>query len=746
MDPLSIAASAAGFASLAGALIQNVGQLIASINYVDATVEEFRTITQSLQTALHNIAMTFKERTAQQEFERKHWQDIQNVLNSCSVCIYRLDSQLPKPGDGEGSSKGTYEKLKFLLKTEVVVSLRAQMALYTQVLQLSLTTISLASQRRSQESQNRIESQVKRLGEEIRAALDQLRQQQRANLVVADHADNAERTELSRNHMATSRNIEEWAESAVIVARAMTVYEPDEISVADRETDSWAARIRTWNRESIHSAHSPTNAQNREPSNFDPDPELNDCLDAATMLEQVGEFQRAVELQMNADIYDRAERDQREAIKLMDRMEKTHGIPFEKRADFEETLATILCKRDTEEGRLDAQKILERLLEQEQAGGSRKWRLYHSLAEVYALKGDKEQAIKFATRALNGRQQLPDTAFVPESAELLVKIYQQFNEHNLVGPVRKLALSGASTLPPPSQSASSETSEDLNIHRWLKKHGFYNDNVQNPYDARHPEKGQTPLQLAISTEEVKVVTFLLERGISPGSSAPDSEAPLLLAATTKNKKIVSLLLSHGADVSVVDTLGNNALHRVQSSSGGLRVAQLLLAHSAAPGVDQRNNLGKTPLHLSAGFGNADMVGYLLEQHAHVDAKDLAGHTPLHVAIYERRVEIVSRLLEAGASMRVRDLAGLDAIAMTKRLNPGSLKIMTLLEDERRIQEKRKQDQTGGSDGQSRRTTATSSLGEGGFKRPDSLRNGSSWSRILAFKPHHRGLGHNRATG
>ena len=55
------------------------------------------------------------------------------------------------------------------------------------------------------------------------------------------------------------------------------------------------------------------------------------------------------------------------------------------------------------------------------------------------------------------------------------------------------------------------------------------------------------------------------------------------------------------------------------------MTQVLLEHGAQ--VDPRNVAGRTPLHLAAGGGQAELVALLLEHGADPQAKDRNGWTP-----------------------------------------------------------------------------------------------------------------------
>ena len=65
--------------------------------------------------------------------------------------------------------------------------------------------------------------------------------------------------------------------------------------------------------------------------------------------------------------------------------------------------------------------------------------------------------------------------------------------------------------------------------------------------------------------------------------------------------------------------------------------------------DIQDNEGRTPLHLAASSGDAEMVRVLISAGADVYAKDADGSTPLHLAVVGGHSETVQILLDAGTS-------------------------------------------------------------------------------------------------
>ncbi|XP_012515117.1 PREDICTED: tankyrase-2 [Propithecus coquereli] len=73
-------------------------------------------------------------------------------------------------------------------------------------------------------------------------------------------------------------------------------------------------------------------------------------------------------------------------------------------------------------------------------------------------------------------------------------------------------------------------------------------------------------------------------------------------------------------------------------------------------VNSRDTAGRksTPLHFAAGFGRKDVVEYLLQNGANVQARDDGGLIPLHNACSFGHAEVVNLLLRHGADPNARD--------------------------------------------------------------------------------------------
>jgi uncharacterized protein len=111
---------------------------------------------------------------------------------------------------------------------------------------------------------------------------------------------------------------------------------------------------------------------------------------------------------------------------------------------------------------------------------------------------------------------------------------------------------------------------------------------------------------------------------------------------------------------VMLALGLNALGASSASEildaasiGDLKTVEMLV--KAAPqAVAQRDKDGMTPLHRAVQHGHEEVVTFLLDNKAEVDALDSLKFTPLRWAIIDRATGLVETLLQHGAAVNPRN--------------------------------------------------------------------------------------------
>lgn len=111
-------------------------------------------------------------------------------------------------------------------------------------------------------------------------------------------------------------------------------------------------------------------------------------------------------------------------------------------------------------------------------------------------------------------------------------------------------------------------------------------------------------------------------------------------------------MCHMPNTETTSTRGLNALQKAVLSGNSV-IARLLIDNGAE--IYVLDELGNNIIHLAAGTGDAGMVAVVLETHSEVNKPNLLGNTPLHIAVESGHEEVVQLLLKAGADMELRSV-------------------------------------------------------------------------------------------
>jgi len=137
-------------------------------------------------------------------------------------------------------------------------------------------------------------------------------------------------------------------------------------------------------------------------------------------------------------------------------------------------------------------------------------------------------------------------------------------------------------------------------------------------------------------------------------------APLPAALRGTHFQVADLLYRHGAVVDVRGIYKRTPLHTA-SIYGLVDVMRWLLNHGADVNARQDDEDRWTPLHLAAFNEELEAVQMLLGHNADINSLNKEGQTPLYVTLFDRTHlsqdnanGVVQRLLEHGADPNTRD--------------------------------------------------------------------------------------------
>ncbi len=160
---------------------------------------------------------------------------------------------------------------------------------------------------------------------------------------------------------------------------------------------------------------------------------------------------------------------------------------------------------------------------------------------------------------------------------------------------------------------------------------------------------------AVQANDSDKVRLLMLRGLGTNSPDPKLGPAVVVAAQNKAfKALTALLESPLTNLNVFNSVGESAL-MYAALFGELAVARQLVARGA-----EVNHPGWTPLHYAATGGHRDLVAFLLERHAYVDALSPNATTPLMMAAREGHAGVARMLVEAGADPSLKNDSGLGA--------------------------------------------------------------------------------------
>ncbi|MEO5764297.1 MAG: ankyrin repeat domain-containing protein [Casimicrobiaceae bacterium] len=171
---------------------------------------------------------------------------------------------------------------------------------------------------------------------------------------------------------------------------------------------------------------------------------------------------------------------------------------------------------------------------------------------------------------------------------------------------------------------------------------------------------------AVANDRAGEVKALLARGVDPDIVDPNGDPLLYTAARSGSAATLDVLLATKVKVDARNRFGDTPLMGA-ALEGHLDAVRKLRARGAA--LDYK---GWTPLAYAATGGRDDVVAYLLDQGANVNAASLNGTTALMMAVREAKGSTVALLIRRGADVTHRNENGVSALDWAKRGNEAEM--------------------------------------------------------------------------
>lgn len=190
---------------------------------------------------------------------------------------------------------------------------------------------------------------------------------------------------------------------------------------------------------------------------------------------------------------------------------------------------------------------------------------------------------------------------------------------------------------------------------------------------------KTPLMLAISAHDVKMVKLLLWYNADPNYEGKYNSFALNYAAycneeehKSANYQILKMLLEKGADATQVNEWGESAFNSAISSQNW---ENMQLFHDFGVNINP-SPVGYGAMIRAAQTGNEAIVEWVIAKGANINIVNHDKHNALHTAIDKDFTDIALILIENGIDIHLADLKGENPII--KAVNKGNEKLVEVL--------------------------------------------------------------------
>lgn len=168
---------------------------------------------------------------------------------------------------------------------------------------------------------------------------------------------------------------------------------------------------------------------------------------------------------------------------------------------------------------------------------------------------------------------------------------------------------------------------------------------------------------AIKRDDAAAVRDLLRRGFDANTIDPSGRQGLFMALQDGSLKVAEVLVAWPRTQVEWRSARDESPLMIAALKGHLDLVRKLVARDA-----DVNKTGWTPLHYAATGAHLEIMQFLLDENAYIDAESPNKTTPLMMAAHYGSPAAVKLLLEAGADPTLRNELGLSAVDFAQRGN------------------------------------------------------------------------------
>lgn len=282
---------------------------------------------------------------------------------------------------------------------------------------------------------------------------------------------------------------------------------------------------------------------------------------------------------------------------------------------------------------------------------------------------------------------LNDLIKISKSSSISDKIQPKYSSSQSL-PIEKTKLTSSTTVrsadPPRRIPKNTETQSNWNETRDLLFQALRNNDYEtveyflsiknisvNQMDSNY----QTPLMIACEQNSGHMTRLCLEYGARIDEFPEPFPTALHSAARSRSFECMSILIqtTHHRNnkletlINRRDSDGNTALH-ISAYFGDANIIELLLCNGADMTIE--DSYGRNALHLSSQYGSRRSLMVLLDQggDSYLDHTDYKGYTPLHYCAEGGYLDCVELLLGAAADPLLQSTEGLTPYALAAQHN------------------------------------------------------------------------------